>query len=60
MDLLFYHRSLRKLVLKELKLGEFELQDKGQVGIYLRWLEKYERAEDGESLIALILCVEKS
>lgn len=60
MDLLFYHRSLRRLVLVELKLGEFEPQDKGQVELYLRWLEKYERAEGEESPIALILCAEKS
>lgn len=45
MDLLFFHRTLRRLVLIELKLEEFELQDKGQVELYLRWLEKYERAE---------------
>lgn len=60
MDLLFYHRGLRRLVLIELKLGEFEPQDKGQTELYLRWLEKYERAEGEESPIALILCAEKS
>lgn len=60
MDLLFYHRTLRRLVLIELKLGEFEPQDKGQVELYLRWLEKNERAEGEESPIALILCAEKS
>lgn len=60
MDLLFYHRGLRRLVLIELKLGEFEPHDKGQTELYLRWLEKYERAEGEESPIALILCAEKS
>lgn len=60
MDLLFYHRTLRRLVLIELKLGEFEPQDKGQTELYLRWLEKYEKAEGEESPIALILCAEKS
>lgn len=60
MDLLFYHRTLRRLVLIELKLGEFEPQDKGQVELYLRWLEKHERAEGEESPVALILCAEKS
>lgn len=60
MDLLFYHRSLRRLVLIELKLGEFEPQDKGQVELYLRWLEKYEKAEGEETPVALILCAEKS
>ena len=60
MDLLFYHRALRRLVLIELKLGEFEPQDKGQTELYLRWLEKYEKAEGEESPVALILCAEKS
>lgn len=60
MDLLFYHRSLRRLILIELKIGEFEPQDKGQVELYLRWLEKYEKAEGEESPVALILCAEKS
>jgi len=59
-DLLFFHRTLHRLVLIELKLGEFEPQDKGQVELYLRWLEKYERAEGEEKPIALILCAEKS
>lgn len=44
----------------ELKLGEFEPQDKGQVELYLRWLKKYERTEGEESPIVLILCAEKS
>lgn len=60
MDLRFFHRTLRRLVLIELKLGEFEPQDKGQVELYLRWLEKYEREEGEEKPIALILCAEKS
>lgn len=60
MDLLFYHRKLRRLVLIELKLGEFEPQDKGQTELYLRWLEKYEKVEGEENPIALILCAEKS
>lgn len=60
MDLLFYHRSLRRLVLIELKLGEFEPEYKGQVELYLKWLNKYEKTEGEESPIALILCAEKS
>lgn len=60
MDLLFYHRTLHRLVLIELKLGAFEPEYKGQVELYLRWLNKYERAEGEDSPIALILCAEKS
>jgi len=41
-DLLFYHRKLRRLVAIELKLDKFQAADKGQMELYLRWLEKYE------------------
>ena len=60
MDLLFYHRSLRRLVLVELKLGAFEPEHKGQVELYLRWLKKNEMNEGEEDPVALILCAEKS
>ncbi len=60
MDLLFYHRSLRRLVLVELKLGEFQPEHKGQVELYLRWLKKNEVREGEDDPIALILCAEKS
>ncbi len=59
-DLLFYHRKLRRLVLIELKLGEFKPEHKGQVGLYLRWLDKYEKNEGKESPIGIILCAEKA
>lgn len=60
MDLLFYHRTMRRLVVIELKLGEFEPQDKGQTELYLRQLDKYEKAEGEASPVALIFCAEKS
>lgn len=59
-DLLFYHRKLKRLVLIELKLGEFKPEHKGQVELYLRWLNKNERNEGEESPIGIILCAEKS
>ena len=59
-DLLFFHRKLRRLVVVELKIGEFEPEYKAQVELYLRWLNKYERMENEESPVALILCAEKS
>lgn len=59
-DLLFFHRELRRLVVVELKIGEFETEYKAQVELYLRWLNKYERMENEESPVALILCAEKS
>jgi predicted nuclease of restriction endonuclease-like (RecB) superfamily len=60
LDLLFYHRSMRRLVAIELKLGKFQAQDKGQMELYLRWLDKYERREGEESPLGLILCAEKT
>jgi predicted nuclease of restriction endonuclease-like (RecB) superfamily len=55
-DLLFFHRKLRRLVMIELKLGEFEPEHKGQVELYLKWLSKYEKEAWEEEPIALILC----
>ena len=59
LDLLFYHRRLRRLVAVELKLGRFTAAYKGQMELYLRWLDKHERREGEESPLGLILCSEK-
>lgn len=59
LDLLFYHRHLRRLVGIDLKLGEFKPGDKGQMELYLNWLNRYERKEDEEPPIGLILCAGK-
>ncbi len=58
LDLLFYHRTLRRLVAIELKLGRFKAAYKGQMELYLRWLEKNERQDGEESPLGLILCAE--
>lgn len=58
-DLLFYHRGLRRLVAIDLKLGRFKAAYKGQMELYLKWLDKYERKEGEESPVGLILCAEK-
>jgi predicted nuclease of restriction endonuclease-like (RecB) superfamily len=60
MDLLFYHRRLQRLVVIELKLDKFRAADKGQMELYLRWLDKHERQPAEGSPIGLILCAEKS
>ena len=60
LDLLFYHRPLRRLIAIELKLGKFRAADKGQMELYLRWLEKYEMQKNEETPIGLILCAGKS
>lgn len=60
LDLLFYHRKLRRLVAIDLKLGKFQAADKGQMELYLRWLEKHERQPGEETPVGLILCAGKS
>jgi len=59
LDLLFYRRHLRRLVAIDLKLEEFKAGDKGQMELYLKWLDRYERKEGEEKPIGLILCAGK-
>ena len=59
-DLLFFHRRLKRLIAIDLKLRKFRPQDKGQMELYLRWLEKYEMVEGENPPIGLILCSAKS
>ena len=56
LDLLFFHRKLRRLIAIELKIGHFKAEYKGQMELYLRWLEKYEREKGEERPLGLILC----
>ena len=60
LDLLFYHRKLRRLVAVELKIDKFHAKYKGQMELYLKWLNRYERQEGEEAPIGLILCAETS
>lgn len=60
LDLLFYHRRLARLIAIDLKLGRFEAAYKGQMELYLRWLDQHERRpEHEESPLGLILCSSK-
>jgi len=60
LDLLFYHRKLRRLVAIELKIGNFNAADKGQMELYLAWLKRHE-CESGEAEpLGLILCAGKN
>ena len=56
LDLLFFHRHLRRLIAVELKLESFQPAHVGQMEFYLRWLDKHERAQGEEAPIGLILC----
>lgn len=58
-DLLFFHRDLKRLVALEIKLGDFKAEHKGQMELYLRWLDKYERRSGEEPPLGLILCAGK-
>ena len=58
LDLLFYHRRLHRLVAIDLKRGHFKAEYKGQMELYLRWLEKYEMEPGEETPIGLLLCTE--
>src|SRR4029079_5546593 len=55
LDLLFFHRGLRGLVAVELKLGDFRPADKGQMELYLRWLERHDMRPGEEAPVGLIL-----
>lgn len=59
-DLLFYHRRLKCLIAIDLKIGEFEAGYKGQMELYLRYLEKNESLEGENSPVGLILCTGKN
>lgn len=56
LDLLFYHRKLKRLVAIELKIDKFKAKYKGQMELYLKWLDKYEKQEGEQPPIGLILC----
>lgn len=60
LDLLFYHRRLHRLIAIDLKLGRFKAQYKGQMELYLRWLEANEMEPGEESPLGLLLCTEGS
>jgi len=59
-DLIFYHRRLRCLIVIDLKLGVFLPADMGQIEFYLRWLDKYDRQPGENPPLGLILCSGRS
>ena len=59
-DLLLYHRKLRRIVAVDLKLEKFRPEHAGQMEFYLRWLAKHEQQPHEESPLGLILCSAKS
>lgn len=59
-DLLFFHRRMKCLVAIDLKIREFDAAYKGEMELYLRYLEKYETIEGEKSPVGLILCAGKN
>lgn len=58
-DLLFFHRRMRRLIAIELKIGDFKPADSGQMELYLRWLDRHERHPGEEPPLGIILCAGK-
>ena len=58
LDLLFYHRKLKCLIAIDLKLGKFKPKYKGQMELYLKYLQKYEMQPGENPPIGLLLCSE--
>lgn len=56
LDLLFFHRDLRRLIAIDLKLDKFRPDHFGQMALYLRWLDRYERKPGEEAPLGIILC----
>ena len=59
LDLLFYHRGLKRLIAIDLKLGDFKAEYKGQMELYLRWLAKHEQQPGEDAPLGIILCAGK-
>ncbi|NOJ98233.1 DUF1016 domain-containing protein [Corallococcus sp. CA049B] len=59
LDLLFFHRRMRRLVAIELKIGDFKPSDSGQMELYLRWLDRHERHPAEQAPLGIILCAGK-
>ena len=58
LDLLFYHRRLHRLIAIDLKKGSFKAAYKGQMELYLRWLEQNDMEPGEETPLGLLLCTE--
>ena len=56
LDLLFFHRILKRLVAIELKIGKFKPSYMGQMRFYLKWLNRYEMQDGENPPIGIILC----
>ena len=58
-DLLFFHRRLRCLIVIDLKIGRFTHADAGQMHLYLNYARKHWVRDGGNPPVGLILCAQK-
>ena len=59
LDLLFFHRGLRCLVAIDLKIGNFDHRDAGQMHFYLNWIAENLTKSDENPPVGLLLCAGK-
>lgn len=59
-DLVFYNRLLKSFVVIDLKIGELKHQDIGQMMMYVNYFDIFEKTQDENSTIGIILCKDKS
>jgi predicted nuclease of restriction endonuclease-like (RecB) superfamily len=59
-DLVFYNRLLRCFVLIDLKIGKLKHQDLGQMMMYVNYFDRFEKTEDENPTIGIILCKDKN
>lgn len=59
-DLVFYNRLLRCFVVIELKLGKLNHRDLGQMQMYVNYFDRYEKTENENPTIGILLCKEKN
>lgn len=58
-DLVFYNRLLRCFVVFDLKIGTLKHQDLGQMQMYVNYYDRYEKQEDENPTIGVLLCQDK-
>ena len=59
-DLVFYNRLLKSFVVIDLKIGELKHQDIGQMMMYVNYFDRFEKQDDENQTIGIILCKDKS
>ncbi len=59
-DLIFFHRRLRCLILIDLKLGRFSHADAGQMNLYLNYAREHWTHEEENQPVGLVLCSERN